>query len=66
MARVEIVAREGYKLTQVEEVPFGQRLYVSKVYTPTPNDWKEVPISEYHEWQTEIDKLNPVMNMNHE
>lgn len=57
MERVEIIAKEGFKLTQVAEAPIEERMYVSRVYTTTPNDWKEVPLSEYEEWEATIKQL---------
>lgn len=58
MERTERIAKEGYKLTQVAELPIEERVYASRVYTEAPHDWKEVPLSEYDEWQEEINKLN--------
>lgn len=50
MKRVEIIASEGCKLTQNIEIPAEQRIYVSRVYTNAPNDWKEAPVEEYEQW----------------
>ena len=50
MERVEIIASEGCKLTQNTEIPADQRIYVSRVYTNVPNDWKDAPIEEYEQW----------------
>lgn len=50
MERVEIIASDGCKLTQTAEITAEQRIYVSRVYTNAPNDWKEAPVEEYEEW----------------
>ena len=61
MKIVEIIAKDGYKLTQVAEVSIENRIYASKVYTPTPEAWHKVPISEFEEWETSMEKLNPII-----
>ena len=61
MKRVEIKAKEGYALTQVADVPMEERIYVSKVNTPTPEKWKEAPTSERDAWRKEMDKLRPII-----
>lgn len=57
MKRKELIAKEGYKLTQVAETPIEERMYVSRVYTLTPDEWKEAPISEFEEWEAAIKQL---------
>ena len=58
MERTEITAKKGYKLTQVAEVEITERVYVSRVYTLTPEDWRQAPDKEAAEWRKEIEKLN--------
>lgn len=62
MERIEKIAKQGYTLTQVAEVAFEERVYASKVFTSTPEAWKEVPISEFEAWQKDMDKFNPVIS----
>lgn len=56
--RIELTAKKGYTLTQVADVKIENRTYASRVYTSSPDEWKEVPISEFEGWQKELDKLN--------
>ena len=57
--RIELIAKKGYTLTQVADVKIETRTYASRVYTSSPDEWKEVPISEFEEWKKEKEKLNP-------
>ncbi len=60
MNRITKQAKEGYIYTQIAEVPIEQRVWGKVIDTAHIEEFHEVPISEYEEWQKEIDKLIPI------
>lgn len=62
MERITKQAKDGYIFTQIAEVPIEQRVWGRVIDTTHIEMFHEVPIEEYNEWQTEMDKLKPVFN----
>lgn len=66
MERIKVKATKGYILTQLAKKPIEERIYANRVCTSNPQDWQEVPISEYEEWKKEMEKLNTLNNEKYE
>lgn len=43
---IEIIAKEGKVLTQAQDVPDDERIYVHRVFTPDAALWKEIDETE--------------------
>ena len=43
---IEIIATIGKVLTQAQDVPDDERIYVHRVFTPSPELWKEIDETE--------------------
>ena len=59
MERITKQAKDGYIFTQIKEVPIEQRVWGRVIDTTQIEMFHEVPIEEYKEWQTEMNKLRP-------
>lgn len=57
MERITKQAKDGYIFTQAAEVPIEQRVWGRVIDTTQLEQFHEVPIAEFKEWQEEIDAM---------
>jgi hypothetical protein len=58
--RTTKTAKEGYIFTQVEDVAIEQRVWGKVIDTAHLDQFHEVLIEQFEEWQAEMDKLRPM------
>lgn len=57
MERITKTANEGYIFTQIADVPIEQRAWGRVIDTTQLEQFHEVPIAEFKEWQEEIEAM---------